>query len=138
MGKLLSFVFSSAALAVLVLVALSPHTNLLDDAGLVVSFVFFSVLAWGTSLITALRRVTRGERNWRTVVRLVLLFWLPVLPEMIYGLSGLGEIGSRKRAAAQHVRVTQVVVSGPARLPASSPASSSEREMVGAGDPRGA
>ncbi len=137
MGKLLSFVFASVALAMLVLVALSSHASLLDDAGLVVSFVFFSALALVASLVTAVRRVAWGERNWRVVVRLVLLFWLPVLPAMIYGLSGLRELGicSRERPAAQPTRVRQVVVSGPPRLPA---ADERERDLVGAGDRVGA
>lgn len=136
MGKLLSFVFASVALATLVLVALSSHKSLLDDAGLVVSFVFFSALALATSLVTAVRRVTRGERNWRVVVRLVLLFWLPVLPALIYGISGLRDLGSRsrQRGATQPARVTRVVVSGPARLPAAE----REGELVGAGDRGGA
>jgi hypothetical protein len=134
MGKLLSFVFSVVALATLALVAISSHASLLDDAGLVVSFVFFSALALATALVTAVRRVTWGERNWRTVVRLVLLFWVPVLPALIYGLSGLRDLGarSRRRGATQRARVTQMVVSGPARLPAA------ERELVGAGDRTGA
>jgi hypothetical protein len=137
MGKLLSFVFASVALATLVLVALLSHASLLDDAGLVVSFVFFCALALLASLVTAVRRMAWGERNWRVVVRLVLLFWLPVLPAMIYGLSGLRDLGtrSRRRPAAQPARVTQVVVSGPARLPA---ADERERDLVGAGDRVGA
>jgi hypothetical protein len=136
MGKLLSFVFSSLALATLALVALSSHTSLLDDAGLVVSFVFFSALALVTSLVTALRRLSWGERNWRTLLWLVLLFWLPVLPAMIYGLSGLRDLGkrTRKRPTVPSARVRQVVVSGPARLPAAE----RERDLIGAGDRTGA
>ena len=136
MGKLLSFIFASVALATLVLVALSSHTSLLDDAGLVVSFVFFSVLALATSLVTAVRRISWGERNWRVVLRLVALFWLPALPALIYGLSGLRDLGarSRKRAVTQPTRVTQMVVSGPARLPAAE----RQRDVVGAGDRTGA
>ena len=135
MGKLLSFVFAVTALGMLALVAVSRHGNLLDDAGLVIGFVFFTVTAWATALITAVRRVTWGERNWRTVVRLALLFWLPALPPLIYGLSGIRDLGARsrkRRVAAQRARVTRIIVD------AEPVVVGPQRELVGARDRVGA
>jgi hypothetical protein len=140
MGKLLSLLFAVAALAMLALVAFSRQSTVLGDIGLVVSFVFFSALALGASLITALRRMIRSERGWHAVFWLLIFCWLPALPPLLYGLSGVGGLGarSRRRAAQRRARTMhlgadaarEVAASRPRREPVSEPVSAGDRSKA--------
>ena len=92
MGKALSFLVASVDLGILGLLVTSRHTNTLSDLGLFGSFAITALLTWAVALCTALARVACKTGGWRAVRMLLIFFWLPALPPLIYGLSGLGDL----------------------------------------------
>jgi hypothetical protein len=140
MGKALSFILASAAVGAL---AVPRSGNILDDVGLVVSFLGIAMLAWAAAFVTAVQRAARKSGDWRVVVRLLLFVWLPVLPPLAYGISGLRDLVARW-SRAKHAPAfpatghTMLASTLPLvdRLPVAS--DEDEREPVGAGARTGA
>ena len=71
------------------LIVLAPHLNVAQAAALALGIVTVSAGAWCAALATAIGRLVRSGRGLRAVVALLLFFWLPILPPLVYGLSGL-------------------------------------------------
>lgn len=89
MGKLWSFVLALADLAVLAVFILGRGQDMLRDASLLLIFAALAVLAWAVALATALRRIfTRGQ-GWVGALALVIFFWVPALPALLFGASGI-------------------------------------------------
>lgn len=89
MGKALSFVMALGDLGLLVLLVASRHHGLLQDAGLFASFVVFAVGAWLVAVVNALYRGLRFGTGWNWFFALVVLLWLPTVPALAYGISGM-------------------------------------------------
>jgi hypothetical protein len=103
MGKALSFLLSCVALAALGLLALSHHENLLSDLGLYGSFVVVALMAWAVATATALCGALRKGRSWHVVARLLVFVWVPALPPLVYGASGLRSLFARNRRVGKPV-----------------------------------
>ena len=89
MGKMWSFVLALADLAVLAVFILGRGQDMLRDASLLLIFAALAVLAWAVALATALRRIfTRGQ-GWIGALALVVFFWIPALPALLFGVSGI-------------------------------------------------
>src|SRR5215813_8943899 len=95
MGKALSFLVASVDLGIFGLLVTSRHTNTLSDLGLFGSFIFSALLAWAIALCTALARAVRKVGDWRALRLLLVFFWVPGLPPLTYGASGLRDLFSR-------------------------------------------
>lgn len=104
MGKALAFALAAADVALLVLLSLPRRHDMLSDAGLFVGFVALASLAWIVALGTAVVRAMQMRESWLWVVALLALLWLPVLPELAFGASGvwhaMGLSRGRRHAAA--------------------------------------
>lgn len=105
MGKTLAFALAAADIALLVLLSLPRRHDMLSDAGLFVGFVALASLAWIVALGTAVVRAMQMRESWLWVVVLVALLWLPALPELAFGASGVWHAmglgrGKRRPAAA--------------------------------------
>jgi hypothetical protein len=95
MGKVLSFVVAAVDLGIFGLLVASRHTDTLNDFGLFGSFIYTAALAWTVAFCTALVRALRKLSGWRTVRRLLIYFWLPALPALVYGMSALHIFAAR-------------------------------------------
>jgi hypothetical protein len=95
MGKVLSFVVAAVDLGIFGLLVASRHTNTLNDLGMFGSFIYTAVLAWAVAFCTALVRALRKVSGWHAVRMLLMYFWLPALPALVYGISGLHVFASR-------------------------------------------
>jgi hypothetical protein len=89
MGKAVSFVLACGALGVLAPVVISRPHNLVEDAGLLAGFLVLSAIAWLVALTTAVFHALRFSRGWPWVAALIALLWLPALPVLAFGISGL-------------------------------------------------
>ncbi len=100
MGKAIAFALAAVDVALLVLLAL-PHTfGAFGAAGLFVAFVALASAAWLVALVTATVRAVRQRESWAWVLVLVVLLWVPAVPELVFGASGaLRALGRRRRAA---------------------------------------
>lgn len=92
MGKAWSFVLALAALGVLGIFVVGHGQSVLRDASLLLIFAVLAVLAWGVALGTALYRVFTRGRAWGWAFVLVLFFWVPALPALLFGVSGIFSI----------------------------------------------
>lgn len=100
MGKTLAFVLAAADVALLVLLSLPHQFTTLGDAGLFVAFVALASAAWVVALGTAIVRAMQLRESWAWVIVLVVLLWLPALPELAFGVSGAWRAVGRKRHTA--------------------------------------
>lgn len=99
MGKAIAFVLAAVDVALLVVLALPHAFSALGDAGLFVAFVVLASAAWVVALSTAIVRALQLRESWAWVLALVALLWLPVLPELAFGISGAWRaVGRRRRA----------------------------------------
>lgn len=111
MGKVWSFVLALAALSVLGVFVMGHGQSVLRDASLLLLFAVLAVLAWGVALGTALYRIFTRGRAWGWAFVLVLFFWVPALPALLFGASGVFSIFDR------HTKPTPAIVApaSPAR-----------------------
>jgi hypothetical protein len=114
MGKAISFLLASLDLTVLALLAAPGHRTVWGDLGLFWAFAVVALLAWAVALLTALGRALSGH-GWRPVAALLALLWLPALPPLVYGASGVRDLFARDRGRA-HRRVARTVVNAPTPL----------------------
>lgn len=105
MGKVLAFALAAGDVALLVLLSLPREHKALGEVALFVGFVALACLAWLVALGTALVRALQLRESWLWVLLLVALMWLPALPELAFGASGVwqamghGGHGGKRRAA---------------------------------------
>lgn len=104
MGKVLAFALAAADVALLVLLSLPRKHDALGDVGLFVGFVALASLAWLVALGTAIVRAMQLRESWLWVVVLVLLLWLPALPELAFGASGAVRAMGRGRGRDRRAR----------------------------------
>jgi hypothetical protein len=95
MGKALSFSLAVVDLGLLVLFILSRHGNTLQDAGLLIGFLVLSGLTWFVALVSSIYRALTYRGRWNWVLALLALVWLPVLPALCFGASGMLVLFSR-------------------------------------------
>jgi hypothetical protein len=100
MGKMIATIMALADLGLLVLLITSGSGNALREAGLATSFLLLGALAWVAAFFTALYSGFRTGRDWRWVLLLVVFLWLPAIPVLAYGVSGLHRLPSRARRPA--------------------------------------
>jgi hypothetical protein len=98
MGKALSFLVAACDLGLLVLLVQSGGQDVPRAAGLLLGFVLLAALAWLIALLSALAGALVEGRDWRWVLGLLAFLWLPVLPALCFGLSGLRRRRSMRRA----------------------------------------
>ncbi|MGH2517506.1 MAG: hypothetical protein ACRDHP_17790 [Ktedonobacterales bacterium] len=89
MGKVWSFVLALADLGVLATFVLGRGHDMLRDASLLLIFAVLAVLAWVVALATALHRIWMRGHGWLWAFALVIFCWLPALPALLFGVSGL-------------------------------------------------
>jgi hypothetical protein len=89
MGKVVSFVLACGALGLLAPVVVSRPRNVVEDAGLLVGFLVLSAVAWLIAATTAVYHALRYGRGWAWVAILIALLWVPALPVLAFGISGL-------------------------------------------------
>jgi len=95
MGKMIATVMALADLGLLVLLITAGSGNVLREAGLATSFLLLGALAWVAAFFTALYTGFRTGRDWRWVLLLVVFLWVPALPVLVYGVSGLHRVPGR-------------------------------------------
>lgn len=89
MGKVLAFALAAVDVALLIVLSLPRRHDMLSDAGLFVGFVVLASLAWIVALGTALVRAMQMRESWLWVLVLLALLWVPALPELAFGASGM-------------------------------------------------
>jgi hypothetical protein len=87
-------------LGLLVLLITSGSGSPLREAGLATSFLMLGALAWVVAFFTALYTGFRTGRDWRWMLLLVVFLWLPAIPVLAYGVSGLHRALSRNKRLA--------------------------------------
>jgi hypothetical protein len=97
MGKMIATVMALADLGLLVLLITAGSGNVLREAGLATSFLLLGALAWVAAFFTALYTGFRTGRDWRWVVLLIVFLWLPAVPVLAYGVSGLHRMPVRSK-----------------------------------------
>jgi len=95
MGKMIATVMALTDLGPLVLLITAGSGNVLREAGLATSFLLLGALAWVAAFFTALYTGFRTGRDWRWVLLLVVFLWVPAIPVLVYGVSGLHRVPSR-------------------------------------------
>lgn len=99
MGKVLSLLVALGDLGLLALVVTARHESLWQEAGIFTGFVVCAAIVWAVALATSLYNAVRYGREWRWVLALIVLLWLPALPALCYGVWGVAT--QRSRAARQ-------------------------------------
>jgi hypothetical protein len=89
MGKMLAFVFGLGDLGLLALVVRPGSRGAVAEAGLVAAFAVVAALAWVVAFVTATYRAVVRGREWGWVLALAALLWLPALPALAFGMSGV-------------------------------------------------
>lgn len=119
MGKVCSFVLALADLGLLALLVYVPTRDLPRDAGLAFGFVAVAVIAWLVAFATALYRAVLLGASFKAVMTLLVFFWLPAVPALWYGLSGLSAIFHRapRRGVTQPAPVAVPVAAARFTLP---------------------
>jgi hypothetical protein len=97
MGKMLAFVFGLGDLGLLALVVRPGSRGAVAEAGLVAAFAVVAALAWVVAFVTAVYRAVVRGREWGWVLALAALLWLPALPALVFGASGIFGIARRAR-----------------------------------------
>ena len=97
MGKILAFVFGLGDLGLLALVVRPGSRGAVAEAGLVAAFAVVAALAWVVAFVTALYRAVVRGREWGWVLALAALLWLPALPPLAFGASGVFGLARRGR-----------------------------------------
>lgn len=120
MGKGFTSLFALCASGLLVaLIVLAPHLSVALAVALALGVVTASAGAWCVAMATAVGRLVRRGRGLSAVVALALFFWLPILPPLVYGISGLfirqPQPTRAKRGANRAMRIPQSV--GKAQAP---------------------
>lgn len=113
MGKVVSFVLALSDLGLLALLVFAPGRDLPRDAGLVLGFLALAVIAWVVAFTTALYRSVILGASFKPTLTLLAFFWLPMLPALVYGLSGAGAIVRRESWRPAPQPVPAVVVPTP-------------------------
>lgn len=103
MGKVWSFVLALTALSMLGVFVMGHGQSILRDASLLILFAVLAVLAWGVALGTALYRIFTRGRAWGWAFALVLFFWVPALPALLFGASGVFSVFDRHAPPAPAV-----------------------------------
>lgn len=96
MGKMWSFALALADLGVLAVFFTSRGQDMLRDASLLLIFAVLAVLAWGVALATALHRIFTRGHGWVWALVLVLFCWIPALPALLFGASGIFSLFGRR------------------------------------------
>lgn len=112
MGKVWSFVLALADLGVLAAFVMGRGQDMLRDASLLLIFAVLAVLAWGVSLATALHRIFMRGQGWLWALALVVAFWVPALPALLFGASGIFD---RRTHPRTHPAPVVTVPAAPAR-----------------------
>jgi hypothetical protein len=112
---MIATVMALADLGLLALLVTAGSGNVLREAGLATSFLLLGALAWVVAFFAALYSGLRTGRDWRWVLLLVVFLWLPGIPVLAYGVSGLHGL---RRARSRGNRVTSAVSTPRWRLPA--------------------
>jgi len=97
MGKMLAFVFGLGDLGLLALVVRPGSRGAVAEAGLVSAFAVVAALAWVVAFVTAMYRAVVRGREWGWVLALAALLWLPALPALAFGMSGVFGVARRGR-----------------------------------------
>lgn len=97
MGKILAFVLGLGDLGLLALVMRPGSRGAVAEAGLVAAFAVVAALAWVVAFVTAIYRAVIWGREWGWVLALAALLWLPALPALAFGVSGVFGLGRRER-----------------------------------------
>jgi hypothetical protein len=97
MGKILAFVFGLGDLGLLALVVRPGSRGAVAEAGLVAAFAVVAALAWVVAFVTAVYRAVVRGREWGWVLALAGLLWLPALPALAFGMSGVFGVARRAR-----------------------------------------
>jgi len=97
MGKMLAFVFGLGDLGLLALVVRPGSRGPVAEAGLVAAFAVVAALAWVVAFVTAVYRAVVRGREWGWVLALAALLWLPALPAIVFGMSGVFGVARRAR-----------------------------------------
>lgn len=114
MGKAISFLLASLDLTVLALLVAPGHRTVWGDLGLFWTFAVVALLAWTVALLTALGQALSG-RGWRPVGALLALLWLPALPALVYGASGVRDLFTHDHDRS-HRRIARPAVNAPTPL----------------------
>lgn len=104
MGKMLAFVFGLGDLGLLALVVRPGSRGAMAEAGLVAAFAVVAALAWVVAFVTALYRAVVRGREWGWVLALAALLWLPALPALAFGMSGVFGVAQRGRGPGRKER----------------------------------
>ena len=105
MGKMWAFMLALADLGVLAVFLMGRGQDVLRDASLMLIFAVLAVLAWGVSLATALRRILTRGHGWIWALALVVFFWIPALPALLFGASGIFDRRTHPAPAAPAVAI---------------------------------
>ncbi|HLJ81955.1 MAG TPA: hypothetical protein VKT52_10745 [Ktedonobacterales bacterium] len=105
MGKMWSFVLALADLGVLAVFFMGRGQDMLRDASLLLIFAVLAVLAWGVALATALHRIFTRGHGWLWALVLVIFCWIPALPALLFGVSGVFSLFGRRTHPATAVTV---------------------------------
>ena len=118
MGKVVSFVLALSTLGLLALLVFAPTRDLPRDAGLLLGSLALAVLAWVVAFTSALYRALLRGASFQPTLTLLAFFWLPALPALIYGLSGLRGLGvaMREKGGRPAPRTAPVPVAVPAPI----------------------
>lgn len=97
MGKVLAFVLGLGDLGLLALIVRPGSRGAVAEAGLVAAFAVVAALAWVAAFVTAVYRAVVRGREWGWVLALAALLWLPALPALAFGMSGVFGLARRER-----------------------------------------
>lgn len=115
MGRLVTAVLALGDLWVLLIVLTSGNATPVQTGELMLAFFVLAALAWVSALADALLASILGFGNWRWVVALALLVWVPALPPLAWaGYRFFGPTARRGRAMRRAPRRTALPVADPA------------------------
>jgi len=115
MGKVIATIMALVDVGLLVLLITAGSGNALREAGLATSFLLLGALAWVAAFFTAIYTGFRTGRDWRWVLLLVVFLWLPAVPVLAYGVSGLHRAPSRSKRLASTVSAPRWTLPAPDR-----------------------
>lgn len=100
MGKLLGSLVALVDLGLLALLVTSGNGNVLREAGLATSILLVGAIAWVAAFFNALYSAFRRGRDWRWILILLALIWLPALPVLAYGATAFYPLFNRGKRVA--------------------------------------
>lgn len=108
MGKGITGVLALCAAGLLGVLVLAPHLSAALAVALVLGIAITSAAAWCIAIATAVIRLVRHGHGVRAVVALAIFFWVPIVPPLCFGLSGIAGIFRRPEQRATQRRVAPV------------------------------